>query len=315
MLKITPRLSCDYKLYKTASRAFIIIFLMFFAAAGTAFPAAADDSERTAAEVASPASNGFNRYEDDGNGRRAIKFSRVVGMVYDMRSSRGLKNCEIRVGKIKTVTDANGYFEIPSMLCDEYIITAVLPPYERHIDVVKLTSPLKAVKIYLEMPEVKISETKKANLEYDRLLARIMKGSVNEISINGDGERRKKPAYTSKYGRKQMIEEDAGGRKYSKKTGGEVSKAPHISADKGFGLLICSVFESSGAEIEGNARILIATQAVETLKSRPVEIHNVPVGNYKITVKCEGYADKIYDKVAVKQGKNERSFFIDKAKK
>jgi hypothetical protein len=317
MLKITPGFSRSHKLHQTGFGAVIIFFLLFFAVAGTAFPAAADASEQAVTDGGAPSLNEFIGYDaNDGGGRRAIKFSRVVGMVYDLRSSRGLKNCDIRVGKIKARTDANGYFEIPSMLCDEYIITAVLPPYERHIDVVKLNSPLKAVKIYLEMPEVKISETKKANLEYDRLLARIMKGSVNEISINGDGgAQRKKPSYTSKYGSKQMIEEDAGGRKYSKKSGGEVSKAPHISADKGFGLLICSVFESSGAEIEGNARILIATQAVETLKSRPVEIHNVPVGNYKITVKCEGYADKVYDKVAVKQGKNERSFFIDKSKK
>lgn len=309
MIKITPGPSSDYKLRRACIGALMIFIIAFFASAGTAFSAAADTFEHTAAPDA------FNGYDADGGGRRVIKFSRVVGMVYDIRSSRGLKNCEIRVGKVKTRTDANGYFEIPSILYDEYIITAVLPPYERHIDVVKINSPLKAVKIYLETPEVKISETKKANLEYDRLLARIMKGSVNEISINGDGGQRKKPSYSSKYGRKQMIEEDARGRKYSKKSSGEVSKAPHISADKGFGLLICSVFESSGAEIEGNARILIATQAVETLKSRPVEIHNVPVGSYKITVKCEGYADKVYDKVAVKPGKNERNFFIDRAKK
>lgn len=252
--------------------------------------------------------------ETENAAARSIKFCRVVGMVYEAKTSRGLKDCDIRIGRLKTRTDENGYFEISSVLYDEYVITASRPPFRRHIDVIRLDAPLKAVKIYLEMPEVKISETKKANREYDGLLARIMSGSVNEITVNGD-EKRMKPSYASKFGAKQAGGEGAGGRGYSKKSSGEVSKAPHISADRGFGLLVCSVFETSGAEIENNARIVIATQAVETLRSRPVEIHNVPVGSYTITVKCEGYADKVYEKVAVRPGKNERSFFIEKSKK
>ncbi|HOD40669.1 MAG TPA: carboxypeptidase-like regulatory domain-containing protein [Candidatus Wallbacteria bacterium] len=247
--------------------------------------------------------------------QRQINFSRVVGMAYDIRTSNGLKNCEIRIGKVKTTTNENGYFEIPSMLYGEYIITALHSPHERYIDVIKIDSPLSAIKIFLAVPAVKISETEKANREYDRALAKIMKGNVNEISINGDESAPKKSSYYSKYGRKSAIEEDTRGRSYSKKSKGEVSKAPRISADRGFGYLVYSVFESSGGEIENDATITIATQSVQTEKSKPVEIHNVPAGSYKITVKCEGYASKTYDRVTVKPGKNERSFFIDKAKK
>lgn len=253
--------------------------------------------------------------ESESSRQRQISFSRVVGMAYDIRTSNGLKNCEIRIGKVKTTTDENGYFEIPSMLYGEYIITALHAPHERYIDVIKIDSPLSAIKIFLAVPSVKISETEKANREYDRVLAKIMKGNVNEISVNGDERAPKKSSYYSKYGRKSAIEEDTRGRSYSKKEKGEVSKAPRISADRGFGYLVYSVFESSGGEIENNATITIATQSVQTDKSKPVEIHNVPAGSYKITVKCEGYASKTYARVTVKPGKNERSFFIDKAKK
>ncbi len=259
--------------------------------------------------------NGINEAAEKGELIRAVKFSRVVGIVYDKKNANGIKDCVVRIGNEKTVTNENGYFELSSILCGEYIITASVKPYERHIDVIKIKSPLCAVKIYLSLPGQKISEIKKANNEYDRLLAKIMKASVNEIDINGDPPARKKASYSSKYGRKQMIEEDTkSGRAYSKKTGGEVSKAPKISTSKGFGLLICSVFESSGAEIENNARVIIATQSIETQKSQPVEIHNVPAGSYKITVKCEGYKDKVYDRVIVKAGRNERDFYIDKSK-
>jgi hypothetical protein len=289
---------------------FIIIVSAFIKPSG--FAAAAPF------ETAAPLSNAGNDIgvaAENGELIRAIKFSRLVGMVYDKKNAAGVKGCEISIGREKTITNANGYFEITSILAGEYIITASVMPYERHIDVITIKAPICAVKIYLSPPGYKISETKKANTEYDRLLAKIMKGSVNQIDINGDPPARKKTSYSSGYGRKQMIEEDTkGGRAYSKKTSGEVSKAPKISTGKGFGLLVCSVFESSGAEIESNARVIIATQSIETQKSQPVEIHNVPAGSYKITVKCEGYKDRVYDKIIVKAGKNERSFFIEKAR-
>jgi len=292
----------------------LIFLLTLFAFIKSSGFAAAAQSE-TAAALSGAVNDNSPAFEN-GEVIGRVSFSRVVGMVYDQKNSYGVKDCHISIGAEKTITNKNGYFEIASLLSGEYIITASAEPYERHIDIIKIKAPLCAVKIYLSKPEYKISDIKKANLEYDRLLASIMKENVNEIDINGDPPARKKPSYSSAYGRKQMIEEDTkdGSRAYSKKTSGEVSKAPKIHAGKGFGLLICSVFETSGAEIEKNARIIIATQSIETQKSQPATIHNVPAGSYKITVKCEGYKDKVYDRVSVKAGKNERKFFIDKAK-
>ena len=318
MLKFRKTLNIISYTARTALSALVIILFIFMIILSafikpSCFAASAESFE-TAAPL-STVENGINEAAKNGELIRAVKFSRVVGMVYDKKNAAGIKDCEIRIGREKTVTNKNGYFELTSVLAGEYIITASVIPYERHIDVIKVKSPLCAVKIYLSPPGYKISETKKANIEYDRLLAKIMKASVNEIDINGDPPAHKKSSYSSKYGRKQTIEEDTkGGRAYSKKTDGEVSKSPKISTSKGFGLLVCSVFESSGADIDSNARVIIATQSIETQKSLPVEIHNVPAGNYKITIKCEGYKDRVYDKVVVKTGRNEHNFFIDKTK-
>jgi len=273
-------------------RLFILMAFIFFACASAAFS-----------------------YDNGVQDAKAIRGSRIVGMVYDAKKHFGVKNCEITLGGQKAVSDENGYFEMPEILCGSYLITAVCAPYKRHIDIIRIDAALEAVKIYLFMPGVKEKEAEAAAREYDRKLAAIMKRNVNEISINDDEKPAKKNGYYSKYGRKQSSQEGAGGRKYSEKSKDEISKSPRITAEKGFGILLGRVFESSGGEIEANARVIIATQAVETERSQPFTINNVPVGSYPVTIKCDGYVVKKYDKLKISPGKNHCEFYISRISK
>ncbi len=314
----------NYNIWLYFRRMLWFISFLNFKAAALILTAAAlwfscVESRAGGIEMSTSAVN-LNSASKNGNGAeyrydffRRFNLSRIVGMVYDKKTSFPVKNCEITIGSKKIKTDKNGYFEMDFLLEGEYLISAFSPSYEQYTDIIKIKAPLSALKIYLYKRGVKISESQKANHEYDRLLSKIISGPANNIIINGDGsETRKKPSYKSKAGAKRMIEEDSKGRSYSKKTDSEVSKAPKISTARGFGLMICSVRETGGAPVEADAKIIIGTQSILTKKSEPVEIHNVPVGSYKIIIKCEGYKDKIFERINIGAGENKKDFFIDK---
>ncbi|HNY11502.1 MAG TPA: carboxypeptidase-like regulatory domain-containing protein [Candidatus Wallbacteria bacterium] len=248
------------------------------------------------------------------------EFFRLIAMVYDARTLEAVADCYVSIGSKRIRTDDRGYFEISNMLSGDYFVTIERPPFEKYAQFHSFQSPLAILRIGLVIPPPEITEMQKKNTEYDMTIGRIMRMNTNEIMIGEEAEKPRKKksgsSYYSPYGRSFHSGEGKKTMAFTEKAPGEISKAPKISTARGFGKLIGCVYENNGSEIKSPARIIIGIgRGSETEKSGTFEIHNIPVGTYDVTIKCQGYETRVDKGFKINGGRNKYDFFLTPAAK
>ena len=246
-----------------------------------------------------------------------IDFVKAIGMVISEKNQAPVADCLVLIGQKSVKTNENGFFEITNIISGEYSIKVEHPQYLNYMEIKNLDQPINGLKISLKTEKQEETLREKANKEYDKLWAKVMKLNKKEIIIGEESDKKKgkSSGYYSKYGRKSSSDEPVTGHKYSKITPEEKekSKSPKIDVKGGFGKLIGRVYESNGSQIEIEARISFGPQTVKTSEFGAFDVENVPAGLYSVTIRAKGYVTKVYEKVKIKNGINKYDFYLTKS--